>query len=116
MINCLSRVIRLVSRQAHTPRNWQGDDSMNRDTPTLETRYARAIRRTPSGALDHEVYEREARRLRRAALSHLVGALAARLRAVLRGIVNRRARPDAAGTSLPLISTCNQDCACHTLT
>lgn len=69
---------------------------MDRYTPIPSTAYATAIRRTPSGALDHETYEREARRLRRVALAHLVGALAARLRAVLRGIVHRRARPDAA--------------------
>jgi hypothetical protein len=93
MIICLSRTIQLVSRQAYTLRNWQGDDLMNRSIVTPSTSCTAAIRRTPSGALDHAAYEREARRLRRAALAHLAGALAARMRAMLRGRIHRRAQP-----------------------
>lgn len=66
---------------------------MNRYTATPSTTHATAIRRTPSGALDHAAYEREARRLRRAALAHLAGALATRMRAMLRGRIHRRAQP-----------------------
>lgn len=69
---------------------------MNRCIPTASTAYTAAVRRTPSGALDHEAYEREARRLRRVALAHLADALAARLRALLRGRTHRRAQPDVA--------------------
>jgi hypothetical protein len=66
---------------------------MNRNIVTPSTSCTAAIRRLPSGALDHAAYECEARRLRRAALARLVGTLAARTRAMLRGVAPRRATP-----------------------
>jgi hypothetical protein len=65
---------------------------MDRFAPTVIAN-ATAIRRMPSGALDHAAYERRARRLRRVALAHLADALATRMRAMLRARIHRRAQP-----------------------